>query len=429
MFSFQIKKSDGLARSGVISTPNGEIETPAFVPVATQASVKAVSPLDLKEAGVSVVIANTYHLHLRPGEEIIEKAGGLHRFMGWDGPVMTDSGGFQVFSLGFGMEQGVGKIANIFPEETEGFLEKQKEWGRQAKLARVDNEGVEFTSHLDGSLLRLTPEISIEIQKKLGADIILAFDECTSPLHDYEYTKKALGRTHNWAVRSLEAMGISSSSAARSSSLDCMEFSPNGSNNKTRQAIYGIVQGGHFRDLREESVRYICSLPFDGVAIGGDLGRSKKEMHQILEWVAPFLPESMPRHLLGIGEVEDIFEGVERGMDTFDCVMATRLARCGQVLVCKNFRPLEVRNKFRVDLTKAVFQEDLSSIEEDCDCYTCGNFSRAYLSHLFRARELLAFRLLTIHNLRFMVRLMKRIRESIAGGTFKELKSEWLGGT
>lgn len=384
MFKFEILKKDknSGARVGLITTRHGSFETPCFVAVATQATVKALSSEDIKNCGADIFIANTYHLHLRPGEELIKKMGGLHKFMSWDRPIMTDSGGFQVFSLGFGMEYGVGKIASIFPDEN-----SKKEYIKQAKLCKITDKGAEFTSHLDGKRLFLSPKISMDIQKKLGADIILAFDECTSPLSDYEYTKKALDRTHKWAV-------------------ECLEY-------KTKQALYGIVQGGYFEDLRKESSRFINNLPFEGFAIGGSLGRSKKDMMDVLNWTVPILDENKPRHLLGIGEIEDIFKVVEKGIDTFDCVMPTRLGRAGDALT----------RKLKFSILNLKYADDKNPIEEDCGCYTCRNYSRAYLNHLFRAKELLGYRLLTIHNLYFINNLVSEIRKSIKNNNFKKLKA------
>lgn len=377
-FSFKIIKKDkhSLARLGEISTPHGKIKTPAFIPVGTQATVKGLTPEELKELGAEIILANTYHLFLRPGDKVIKKLGGLHKFMNWEGPVMTDSGGFQVFSLGFGLEHGVGKIANIFPEETSLGLRKSKD---KKSLAAIDNNGVSFKSHLDGSRQRLTPEKSIKIQENLGADIILAFDECTSPLATKNYTRIALRRTHNWAIRCLKVK------------------------KRRDQALFGIVQGGEYKDLREESAKFISSLPFDGFAIGGSLGKSKKDMHRVLEWTIPFLDESRPRHLLGIGEPEDLFEGIERGIDLFDCVIPTRLARNNTLLTKKG----------RINIINQKFITDKKPIEGDCQCYTCQNFTRAYLNHLFKANEILAARLATIHNLYFVLNLVKGIRESI----------------
>lgn len=402
MFEFKITARDGSARAGRLETPHGAIETPSFVAVGTQGTVKAVSPEELREIGVQVIIANTYHLHLQPGEDLIEKLGGLHRFMNWSGPLMTDSGGFQVFSLGAGREHGVGKIAPIFPEEEAGLSDRGGHFrvSGGTPLVKVDEDGVEFISHLDGSRHRFTPEKVIEIERKLGADIILVLDECTSPLHDYSYTKAAMERTHRWALRALKEF----------------ERTDDG-----KQALFGIVQGGAYRDLREVSARFISSLDFHGFAIGGSLGKSKQEMLQVLEWTVPLLPEGRPRHLLGIGEIADIFAAVEKGIDLFDCVAPTRMARNGALFS----REAE---GFRLHIRNARYRDDPRPIEEGCGCYTCRNYSRAYLRHLFEARELLAMRLATIHNLYFLEELMRQIRKAIREGGLAELKREWLGG-
>ena len=306
MFSFEILSKDGDARTGRLVTPHGIIETPSFVAVGTLGSVTAMSVQDLREIGTQVVISNTYHLHLQPGEDLIRQMGGLHRFMGWDGPLMTDSGGFQIFSLGAAKEHGVGKIAPIFPggEDRGGHYGSKK--GKP--LVNIDETGATFISYLDGSRRHFTPEGVIGIQLKLGADIILVLDECTSPLHDYAYTKAAMERTHRWSERALKAFR---------------------EDRDGLQALFGIVQGGAYRDLREESAAFISDRDFDGYAIGGSLGRSKEDMHRVLEWSIPLLQENRPRHLLGIGTVEDIFEIVKRGIDFFDCVAPTSLARTG----------------------------------------------------------------------------------------------------
>ncbi len=405
-FSFDILKEHGDARLGRLQTPHGVIETPAFVAVGTQAAVKTLTPQETAEAGTQVIFANTYHLYLRPGEDLVAEMGGVHRFMGWDKPVMTDSGGFQVFSLGAGLEHGVGKIANIFPGEAGGVLT-----GRRAQstkpLMKVTEEEVRFRSHIDGSAHVFTPEKSIAIQRALGADMILAFDECTSPLHDEAYTAKSAARTHRWAERSLKY------------------FQENGPQHGYEQLLYGIVQGGAFEAVRKESARIIAGMDFGGMAIGGNLGKTKDDMRQVLAWTTPLLPREKPRHLLGIGDVADIFDGVERGCDTFDCVSPTRNARNGGILV--RFDEGKPASKFRLNIRNARFARDPRPLEEGCDCTTCQNFSRSYLRHLFKADEPLGQRLASVHNLRFMARLMEEIRQSLKEGTFAELKREWLG--
>lgn len=394
---FSVSATDGAARRGTLVTPHGAIETPAFVPVGTQASVKTLDTADLHASGAQAVLANTYHLMLRPGSELVKKLGGLHRFMSWGGPVVTDSGGFQVFSLGFGLEHGVSKISNIFPDE-DGAARRTA----RPKLTRVSERGVSFVSHLDGTKFVLTPERSIQIQQELGADIILAFDECTSPLHDYDYTAAALARTHRWADRSLAAW-----------------------TRRRKQALFGIVQGGAWRDLREESARFIDSRPFPGVAIGGSLGKTKRDMHRILEWTTPLLASEKPRHLLGIGEVVDLFEASARGVDLFDCVAATRMARNGTVYLSSR-NGGKVSNHFRMNASAARFRADARPLDPGCDCSTCVNYTRGYVRHLFATREQLGPRLATIHNLRFINRLMGDVRDAISKGKLDRLAKRWL---
>jgi queuine tRNA-ribosyltransferase/7-cyano-7-deazaguanine tRNA-ribosyltransferase len=396
MFTFKKTAHDGNARAGLLVTPHGAIETPSFVPVGTQGTVKALSAEDLRRIGSQVIIANTYHLHLQPGEELIEKMGGLHRFMGWTAPLMTDSGGFQIFSHGAGKEQGVGKIAPIFPEEQDRARHFSSSKGKP--LVEVTEDGVEFISYIDGSRHQFTPEAVVAMERKLGADIILVLDECTSPLHDYKYTKNAMDRTHRWAVRALE------------------EFQHYPDN---RQALFGIVQGGAFEDLRKESATFVSEQDFNGYAIGGSLGESTKEMHQVLEWTIPLLPQDRPRHLLGIGDIENIFEVVKRGIDIFDCAAPTRMARTGTMFV-------RDADRFRIHILNAKFRDDPRPVDETCDCYVCGNYSRAYVRHLFAARELAAFRLASIHNIHFLESLMRRIRAAIQQGNLGELEADWV---
>lgn len=383
-FDFKILTRDKKtgARVGLFKTPHGVVETPVFVPVGTQATVKSLTPQDLKEIGVQILFGNTYHLHLRPGEETVKKFGGLGKFMGWSGATMTDSGGFQVFSLG----------------KNKGRLPPQN---NEPKLVKITEDGVEFRSHLDGSKHVFTPEESIRIQKKLGADIILAFDECAPHPSTYKYTKEAMVRTHNWAVRCLKEA-------------------------KENQALFGIVQGGIYKGLREESAKFISSLPFGGIAIGGvSVGESKKEMRDVLDWVVPHLLENKMRHLLGIGEIDDIFDSVERGIDSFDCVTPTRLGRMGFIFVSP--REGNTQNKFRIDITKSKFANSKDPLDLSCSCYMCQNFTRGYLNHLFRARELLAYRLATYHNVYFVINLVKNIRQSILEDKFSSLKKRWMG--
>lgn len=365
MFEFTITARDHRARTGVFTTPHGKLLTPVFAPVGTQATVKTLTPQHLKEIGASLVLSNTYHLYLRPGDQLVADMGGLHNFMQWQGPILTDSGGFQVFSL--------------------------------AQTRKIDDEGVTFKSHIDGSMHRFTPERSIAIQENLGADIIMAFDECSDP-HDYAYSRAAMERTHRWAERSLQA--------------------------KTRsdQALFGIVQGGIQPDLRAESAAFIASLDTPGIAIGGlSVGETKEEMYNTLDVVTPRLPENKPRYLMGVGTPEDLIHGVARGIDIFDCVLPTRLARHHAA-----FSP-----EGRLNLMNATFSRDERPVDSTCDCYTCRTFSRAYIRHLIVAKELLAGTLISIHNLRALIRLMEEMRGYIQAGTFETkipaLLAQWQG--
>ncbi|MBV9600788.1 MAG: tRNA guanosine(34) transglycosylase Tgt [Chloroflexi bacterium] len=391
-FDLTHQTRDAPARAGVLHTPHGSIETPFFCVVGTAGAVKGVTPDELRELDAGVLLANTYHLFLRPGADVVHQLGGLHRFMGWDGPIVTDSGGFQVFSLGSGIEHGVGKQIGMFPGDDTPDTGRRPR-GQAARLVRIDADGATFTSHIDGSRQRLTPESSIATQEALGADIILAFDEPTSPLHDAEYTREAMDRTHRWALRCLSA--------------------------RTRegQSLYGIVQGGAFDELRSASARFIGSLPFDGAAIGGSLGRSKADMHAVLDWSFAQLPEAWPRHLLGIGEPEDLFSCVARGVDQFDCVAPTRLGRHGQLYTPSG----------KLLVTRPEFAEDAAPIDAECGCYTCRTgFSRGYLRHLFAANELLGYTLASVHNLHFILDLMRKIRAAVRGDYLGELQTEFL---
>ena len=394
MFAFKIIKEDSKskARLGKVKTSHGSFSTPAFIPVATLATIRSLDQKDMADLGAEALLANTYHLHLRPGEKLIKKFGGLHKFINWDKPIVTDSGGFQAFSLGFGMEHGIGKIA-YFPENTRHHKKGEK-------FAEVDDKGVTFRNPYHGAKVRLTPQNSMQIQSGLGADIIFAFDECTSPLSSKAYTAEALKRTHKWAELSLKY------------------------HNK-KQALFGIVQGGMYKDLRVKSAKFIGKLPFPGFGIGGSLGKSKEDMHKILEWTIPLLPKNKPRHLLGIGAVEDLFESVERGIDMFDCVAPTRWARRGHVYVTPAAGGNK-HNKFRIHIDRKEYTEDKKPIDNTCSCYTCKNYSRAYLRHLFVSNELTYFRLASLHNLNFLLRLMEKIRASIKENSFKKLKKEWL---
>ncbi len=400
--TFTLQQRRGAARLGTLETPHGTVRTPAFVVVGTQAAVKGVAPDAVAATGTQLLFANTYHLYLRPGADVVERHGGLHRFMNWNGPILTDSGGFQVFSLGASIEHGVGKVASIFPGEAPPRLPG----GRS--MVRIREEGVRFKSHIDGSLHTFSPEVSIDVQRALGADMVLAFDECTSPLHDEEYTRRSMQRTHRWAERSLRA------------------FESSGPRHAHPQALFGVVQGGAFQGLRRESAATIAAMPFDGMAIGGNLGSTLQDMYAVLDWTVPELPEGKPRHLLGIGDVPSILEAVERGVDTFDCVAPTRNARNGAAFVRRGDDGEPIAN-FRLNLRNARFVEDLRPLEAGCDCSTCTGFSRSYVRHLFKANEQLAQQLVSVHNLRFMARLMEDIRASLADDRFAAFKAELLG--
>ena len=384
-----------MGRAGVITTPHGEIHTPAFVAVGTKATVKSLNPEQVREAGVEVVLGNTYHLYLQPGDEIVRDAGGIGKFMNWKGPTMTDSGGFQAFSLGVAYEYGISKfIAKDSPAPE--IVEEAYSVVRKNKKAQITEDGVKFQSIIDGSEHFFSPEKSIEIQNNLGADFIFAFDECTSPHATYEYLKEAMERTHRWAKRSLDAH--------HSSSM------------KDRQALLGIVQGGRYRDLREESAKVIGAMDFDGFGIGGSF--IKEDMNEAVKWVNAILPEEKPRHLLGVGEPENLFGAIENGCDLFDCVTPTRLGRNGTIYT-KTGKIIIMNTKFR---------NDFSPVEKDCDCYTCQNYTRAYIAHLFHGKEMLAGTLASIHNLYFIVNLVKKIRQSILDDNFFEIKEEFLKG-
>jgi len=404
-FKFEITKQDknSRARVGVIKTRRGDIATPYFVPVGTLAAVRSLDAADLETLGAQCALINTYHLHLKPGDKTIAKLDGAHRFMNFDRPLFSDSGGFQAFSLGLGREHEVGKIG-FFPAQSKNTgveLRSNLQGLNPGKnLTKVSDEGIEFKSVYDGSKHFLDAKRSMAIQANLGSDIIMAFDECTSPLSDKDYIALAMRRTHDWAKLSLEY-------------------------HDKNQALYGIVQGGFYQDLRSQSTEFINSLPFDGIAIGGSLGKTKSDMHEILDWVVPML-DDRPRHLLGIGEIEDIFECAQRGIDTFDCVAPTRNAR----RACLHLLPESggnIKNKFRLNIANSQFKLDSNPVDANCQCPTCQNYSRAYLRHLYHARELTYFRLATMHNLWFMLRLMEQIRAAILAGEFLKLKKEWLG--
>jgi len=385
-----IKRQPGtLARAGVIHTPHGDIETPAFVVVGTKGTVKSVKPEDMRDyVGNQVALANTYHLFLQPGDDVIKEAGGLQKFSNWNMPTMTDSGGFQVFSLGAAFGKGVTKFAKgEATEENAGLNVYSKELATQhGKLCVIDEDGVTFTSHLDGSMHRFTPERSIDIQHNIGADIIVAFDECTSPTAKREYQKEAMDRTHRWAKRSI---------LAHKQNYDALK----------KQGIYGVVQGGQYLNLRAESAKTLSDMDFDGFGIGGSF--SKADLGEALKVVNEILPEDKPRHLLGIGEPEDIEEGVRLGCDTFDCVAPTRIARNATIYERTN------EGVKKTNLMNQKFIRDFSKPDESCSCYVCQNYTKAYLSHLFRANEMIGPHLASLHNLYFIVNHTKKIRENI----------------
>lgn len=359
-FSYQLCANDGRARAGIFNTPHGVIQTPIFAPVGTQATVKAVTPAQLRDLGASLVLSNTYHLYLRPGAELVAEMGGLHEFMQWPRPMLTDSGGFQVFSL--------------------------------SEMRKIDEDGVTFKSHIDGSSHRFTPESSIQIQELLGADIIMAFDECATP-YERATIEKAMRRTHQWAERCLKA------------------------HKRSDQALFGIVQGGVFADLREQSASYISSLGFPGHAIGGlSVGETKQEMNAMLEVMDKILPEDKPRYLMGVGSPEDLINGIRRGVDIFDCVLPTRLARHAAAMTRTG----------RLNLMNAVFAHDKGPIEADCPCYTCQTFTRAYIRHLIVAKEMLAATLISIHNLTVLLRLVQDARQAILEQRFEPFADEFL---
>ena len=389
-FSFNITNSLGdprFARAGVISTPHGDIKTPAFIPVGTKATVKAVTPEQIQEAGAQAILANAYHLYLQPGHELIDRAGGLSRFMNWDGPTFTDSGGFQVLSLGSGYKKTI-SMDTATSSNTP----------RSTRRAFVDDDGVNFRSVIDGSLHRFTPEKSMEIQADIGADICFAFDELTSLAEPYEYQVEALERTHSWAERSLKKFA-----SMRKERSD-----------RSYQALFGVLQGANYEELRRQTATHLGAMDFDGYGIGGAIEKSK--LGQIVRWCTEELPADKPKHLLGISEPDDMFDAVENGVDTFDCVSPTRVARNGA------FYTLDGRK----NLNNAKFKEDFGTLDPDCACYTCSNYSRAYLHHLLKSRERLSATLLSIHNESFIIRLVDNMRFAIEDGTFNQLKKSWL---
>ncbi|MDA1061150.1 MAG: tRNA guanosine(34) transglycosylase Tgt [bacterium] len=373
MFEFKVKKEEGFSRTGILKTPNGLIKTPVFMPVGTKATVKTLSQKDLKTLGAQIILANTYHLFLRPGEKLVKKMGGLHKWINWDGPILTDSGGYQVFSL----------------SQEKGFTKNTK---FKTKV-KIDDKGVMFNSHLDGSKHYFTPKKAIKIQEDLNADIVMAFDECAPADSSKKYFKEAMERTHKWLI-------------------DCKK-----SHKSSKQALFGIVQGGLYKDLREESAKFVNAQGLPGNAIGGlSVGESKGQMYDMLDVTIPHLDKNKPRYLMGVGTPEDILEAVERGVDMFDCVHPTRMARHG------SFWDLTGR----YSITNAKFKYDKSPLQKDCKCETCQNYSKSYLRHLIFEKEILGLRLMSIHNLHFLLELMRNIRENIDKGSFKKFKREFL---
>jgi queuine tRNA-ribosyltransferase len=369
------------------------VATPVFMPVGTRGTVKALTPEEVRDHGASIILGNTYHLYLQPGHELIARRGGLHRFMGWDGPILTDSGGFQVFSLVYG------GIA----DEVKGRRPQHPE--RMGDMVKVTEDAVIFKSYLDGSRHVFTPERSVQVQHGLGADIILCFDELPPFRAGYDYTRESMGRTHRWAARCLAAH---------------RERDPGGLPNP-EQLLFGIVHGGVFEDLRRASAEEIGTMGFDGLCIGGSLGGDKAQMYDVVAMTTPHLPEGMARHLLGVGDVDDLFEGVARGIDMFDCVSPTRLGRHGTAIV------RDISRRWKLNVQNASLREDDGPLQEGCTCYACRHFSRAYIHYLYRAKEILGVRLVSLHNVAFLLALMADVRAAIAEGRFPELYAEWLG--
>ena len=398
-FTFKVNNELGgsLGRSGEISTPHGVIQTPAFIPVGTKATVKSVLPESMKDLGAQALLANAYHLYLQPGPELVDEAEGLGSFMNWPGPTFTDSGGFQVLSLGVGFKK-------VIAMDTQTFRSDEVIADNKERLAHVDDDGVTFKSHLDGSMHRFTPEVSMQVQHQLGADIIFAFDECTTLHNTRSYQERSVERTRLWAKRCLVEHGKLTASRSH----------------RPYQALFGVLQGAQYEDLRRTAAKDLAALnedgiTFDGFGLGGAL--DKEKLGTIVGWLCEELPRDKPRHLLGIGEPDDLFVGVENGADTFDCVAPSRQARTSAVMTLDG----------RVNLTNNKYQRQFSPIDDTCDCYTCANYTAAYVSHLFRSKEMSAATLATIHNERFIVRLVDQMRASIDNGDFFDFKKEFLG--
>lgn len=382
---------------GTIHTPHGSIQTPAFIPVGTKATVKSVLPESMKDLGAQALLANAYHLYLQPGADVLDEAGGIGKFMNWPGPTITDSGGFQVLSLGVGFKKVLAMDANTF--RADDVIAHKKE-----RLAHVDDDGVTFKSHHDGSMHRFTPEISMQVQHQIGADIIFAFDECTTLHNTRKYQEGAVDRTSAWAIRCLD----------EHKKLTDLR------NDSSYQALFGVIQGAQYEDLRRKAARDLggmssSGISFDGFGIGGAL--DKGSLGTIISWVNQELPQDKPKHLLGIGAPEDLFTGVENGIDIFDCVLPSRIARTSAVYTMTG----------RFNVSNAPYRRQFVPIDDQCDCYTCTNYTRAYLHHLFRGKEILAATLATIHNERFIVRLVDQMREALLNKDFSEMKSEFMG--
>lgn len=390
------KKLDGtLGRTGVISTPHGEIKTPAFIVGGTKATVKALTPEQVKELGGQSILANTYHLMLRPGADIVREAGGIGAFMNYDGPTFTDSGGFQVFSLGVAYKKGIDKVAHTEKGDASSAS------ASEGQLAKVTNNGVHFRSHIDGQKLIMTPESSMELQHQIAADIHMAFDECPAPLAEYAYIVESLGRTHNWAERCLEKHQELNAAHEKAG--------------EPLQALYGVVQGARFEDLRKKSAQFLGDKDFDGYGIGGVF--EPGEIPTVVKWTNETLPEGKPRHLLGMGSQPlDLFLGIENGVDTFDCVAPTRQARNGAIYTFDS----------RINIKNQKYQRDFTPIDAECDCYACKHYTKAYINHLFRSDEILGATLASIHNERFVVSTVDRIRESIENDSYYDFKDSFL---
>ncbi len=404
--AFKIFSKQGKARAGEIKTPHGDILTPAFFPVGTKGTLKSLTGAQIREIGPQAVLGNTYHLMLQPGEDLVAKMGGLARMMDWNGATMTDSGGFQVFSLGAAMEIGGGVKFLKESKQVYQYTGLNSEDSPRPRLNKITEEGVTFQSHIDGSRHMLSPESSIAIQEKLGADLIVAFDDLESPTYSFEQTRKSLELTNSWELRSLKTHLASQDDVLRSYG----------------QLLYGVTHGGQFEDLRRKSAKFVNSN-FPAIALGG-AHASKKNLYEVIEWTVEDLDAEKPRHLLGIGEVDDIFMAVERGIDTFDCVIPTRLGRMGHVFVSP--KEGNIKNRFRFDITKSKFATSYEPLAIGCQCYVCLTYPRAYINHLFRSKELLAYTLASYHNVYFMVNLTNKIRESIIAGKFESLKKAWI---